>query len=243
MHQTLVFLGASTALSEISPLVAAVGDSRGVPHRLIAALDDNPALHGTTVDGIPVAGGLDRAADYPDAQFVFGIGSFKTRLLRQEILERVGLPDERFITLVHPRAIVYPRVRIGPGAIVHAGVVIGSDTVLEPFSIITFNSVIGPRCRIGRCAMVTSMVTVLTGAQIGAAAFIGAASCVAEGVRVGAGAMLGLATVASRDIDPGAYVLGNPARMLYRVDVPPAILEADAVADGRLAVASTQGER
>jgi sugar O-acyltransferase (sialic acid O-acetyltransferase NeuD family) len=220
----LVFLGASTAFSEIGPLIAAVNARREAPYEIVAVLDDNAALHGTTLDGVPVVGGLARVADYPDAMFVFGIGSFRTRLLRQEILDRIGIADERFATLVHPAAIVYPRVTIGPGCIVHAGVVIGNDSVLESFAIVTFNSVIGPYSRIGRCAMVTSMVTALSRVQIGASAFIGAASCIAEGITIGAGAMLGIATVAARDIEPGAYALGNPARTLYKVDVPERVL-------------------
>ncbi len=221
----LVFLGASTALSEIGPLIAAVNSSRQSPYRVVAVLDDDRELHGTVLDGVPVAGELARAADYTDAEFVFGIGSFRTRMVRQVILDLLGVPDERFATLVHPAAIIYPRVSIGHGSVVHAGVVIGNDAVLDPFTIVTFNSVIGPHAHIGRCAMITSMVTILSRVQIGASAFIGAGSCIAEDVKIGAGAMLGMATVAARDIEPGAYALGNPARTLYKVDVPERLQE------------------
>lgn len=228
MSQPLVFLGAATAYHEVAPLIAAVNRAGSSSYRVEAFLDDNEALHGTSHAGIPVAGPLAMAKDYRDAQFVFAIGSHRTRLLRESILERIGLPDDRFATLIDPRAIIHDRVAIGPGSIIHAGVVIGADCVIGPFTIVTFNSVIGPRSSVGRCAMMTSMVTALTGVRIGASAYIGAASCIGEGVTIGAGAMVGMASVISRDIDAGAYVLGNPARVLYTNEVPANVLRADA---------------
>ena len=225
--QSLVFLGAATAYHEVAPLIDALNRGGSVSYRVEAFLDDNESLHGTSHDGIPVAGPLARAKEYPHAQFVFAIGSHRTRLLRESILERIGLPEDRYATLIDPRAILHGRVSVGPGSIIHAGVVIGADAVLDAFSIVTFNSVIGPRSRVGRCAMVTSMVTALTGVRIGPSAFIGAASCLGEGITIGAGAMVGMATVVSRDIEPGAYVLGNPARVLYKNEVPENVLRAD----------------
>jgi sugar O-acyltransferase (sialic acid O-acetyltransferase NeuD family) len=221
----LVFLGASTAFAEISEVVHDL--NRVEPrYRIVAALDDDAALHGGTLaGGVPVAGGLDRVGDFPDALLVFGIGSFRTRMVRWEILRRLGVPDERFATLVHPGAKVYPGARVGPGCVLHSGVVVGNDVAVEPFAIITFNTVVGPYSRIGRCAMVTSSAVVLTGVEIGPCAFIGAGSCLAEGVRIGPGAMVGMATTVHRSVGPGAFVLGNPARVLYSVKVPAGIMD------------------
>ena len=217
--QPLVFLGASTAFSEISEVVYDINKEEE-RYEIIAVLDDNKQLHGSTLGNIPVAGDLDLARQYSEAQFVFGIGSFRTRLVRYDILKRLNLPDERFVTLIHPRAKIYPSAKIGSGCIVHSGVVIGNDVMLKPFSIVTFNSVIGPYSKIGRCAMVTTMVIVLSEVQIGACAFIGVGSCLAEQIKIGPGAMICMGTTVFRDVGPGAFVLGNPARVLYSVKVP-----------------------
>jgi sugar O-acyltransferase (sialic acid O-acetyltransferase NeuD family) len=221
--QPLVFLGASTAFSEISEIVR---DLNRIEERfdIIAILDDNVQMHGTVMQGVPVTGNLELVHQYPDAQFVFGIGSFRTRLLRLDILNRLNLPDERFVRLIHPNAKIYPGAMVGHGSVIHSGAVIGGDVTLESFSIVTFNSVIGAYSKIGRGAMVTSMVTVLTSVQIGACAFIGAGSCVSERIRIGPGAMVGIASVIFRDVDAGAFVLGNPARMLYRDKVPSSLM-------------------
>ena len=219
----MVFLGASTAFQEISELINDINENDD-RYKIVAILDDNPDLHGRQMGGVEVAGGLDLVHRYPDANFVFGIGSHRTRLQRHEILERLGLSDDRYVTLIHPAAKVYRSATVGAGCIIHAGAVIGNDTVLDPFAIVAFNSAIGPFVRIRRCAMVTTLVVVLSGADIGAGAFIGAGSCLADGIRIGPGAMIGLGTNVFRNVGTGAYVLGNPARELYRVDVPDVLM-------------------
>ncbi len=68
--------------------------------------------------------------------------------------------------------------------------------------------------------MVTTLVTVLSEVEIGSCAFIGAGSCIAERIRVGPGAIVGMASVVFRDVAPGAFVIGNPARMVYKITIP-----------------------
>lgn len=218
-RQPVVFLGASTAFFEISEIIRDINNVKG-SYEIIAVLDDNPQLHGSRLVGVPVMGSLDLVHQYPDALFVFGIGSFKTRLVRNDILKRLNIPDERFVTLIHPSSKIYPSATICPGCIVYPGVVICNDVVLDPFSIITFNSVVGPYAKVGRCAMVTTMVVVLSGVQIGRSAFIGVGSVLAERIKIGPGAVVIMGSIVLRSVKPGAFVQGNPARLLYRAEVP-----------------------
>jgi sugar O-acyltransferase (sialic acid O-acetyltransferase NeuD family) len=216
----LLFLGASTAFLEIQEIIHDI--NRVEPrHTIIGLLDDDPKWHGEVVDGVPVLGPLHLARDHPDADLVFGIGSYGTRLQRHRIIERLGLPDERFISLVHPGAKVYPSAIIGPGSIIHSGAVVASDVRLDGFNIVTFGAVIGPHTHLCRFAMVASMAVVLSGVELGAGSFVGAGSCIRDGVRVGAGALIGMAAAVFRNVDEGVVVLGNPARTSYRVRVPP----------------------
>lgn len=221
----VVFVGASTSFAEISEVVHDCNtvDPR---YRIVALLDDAGALHGTTIRGVPVVGGLDMAGAFPDALFVFGIGSFRTRMLRATLLQRLAVPEDRYLTLVHPGAKVYPDATIGAGCIVHFGAVVAGGAELEPFAITTFHAIVGPGVRVRRCAMVASAAVLLTDVDVGAGAFVGAAACVAERVRIGPGAMIGMGTHVYRDVHPGAYVLGSPPRELSREPVPDALLSA-----------------
>jgi sugar O-acyltransferase (sialic acid O-acetyltransferase NeuD family) len=221
----LLFLGASTAFLEIQEIIHDI--NRVEPrHRIVGLLDDDQRRHGTEVDGVPVIGPLDVALEHPEADLVFGIGSHSTRMVRHQIIHRLGIADERFISLVHPSAKVYPSARIGPGSIVHSGVVIGNHVVLDGFNVVTFGALLGPYVHLGRFSMVASLAIVLTGVIVGEAAFIGAGACLIDGIRVGPGALVGMAAAVYRDVAPGVVVLGNPAKAAGRDQVPPELLES-----------------
>jgi sugar O-acyltransferase (sialic acid O-acetyltransferase NeuD family) len=238
----LLFLGASTAFLEIQEIIRDI--NRVEPrHEIVGLLDDAPALHGTSIDGVPVLGALELARDHPEADLVFGIGSHPTRLLRHKIIERLGLPDERFLTIVSPSAKVYPSTRIGPGCIVHSGVVLANDVVLDGFNVVTFGAIIGPYVHLRRYSMVTTSSILLSHVDVGQAAFVGVGSCVQDGIHIGAGALIGMASAVYRDVPRGAVVMGNPARVAYRVRVPADLPEsgaADAAAHGEISGGGTE---
>lgn len=219
----LVFLGASTAFDEIVEIVRDVNAEK--PRwEVVAALDDAEHAKGTSIQGVPVAGRLEDWTRFRDADFVFAIGSHRTRMLRLAILDRLRIPENRFPSLIHPRAKVYTTATVGAGSIVHMNVAVLAGAVLEPFAIATFNAIVGPRAALRRGAMLASAAVALTEVEIGACAFVGAASCIAEGVRIGPGAMIGMGTHVFRDVYPGAFVLGHPPREMRRDEVPPGLL-------------------
>lgn len=238
----LVFLGASTAFHEIVDVVRDINDV--APRwRVSAILDDNPASHGTALQGVPVTGPLASWRDHQDAEFVFAIGSFRTRLKRLALLRDIGLPADRCPPLVHPRAKVYPTATIAAGCIVHMNAIVTGDARLDEFVIVTFNAVVGPNVRLHRGAMLTTAAVLLTAVEVGACAFIGAASCVAEGVRIGPGAMVGMGSHVYRDVRPGAYVLGSPPRELRRDDVPAELLDGWTAPPEPAAAGSSSSQR
>lgn len=215
----LVFLGASTAFYEVMAMIRAI--NRVTPtYNVVAILDDNTATHGREMLGVKVAGPLDLVHQHPSAQFIFGIGSLTTRLMRHSIINRLGLDESRFEAIVHPTAVIDESATVGPGCIIHPGVCVGNDAVLNSFAIVAVNSAIGPYSVLDSYAMVTSLVAILSSAHIGKSVFVGSCSCVTEGVRIGKGSMIGAGTVVSRDLNDGCFILGNPGRVLNKFDLP-----------------------
>jgi sugar O-acyltransferase (sialic acid O-acetyltransferase NeuD family) len=215
-----VVLGAS-AFPKIAEILRAFPDVR-----VDTLLDDDPRFEGASVAGVPVRGPLTAVHDAPlrDHAVIFAIGSWRTRLARFDIVRRLAVPRERWLSLVHPGAQVFDGVRVGAGCIVHAGAVVLSGSVLDDFVILSPHALIGDDNHLGEGALVGGNATTTAGAKIGPYVHLGAASCVGEGVSVGAGAQVGIGSVVLRDVPPGAFVLGNPARVAERFEVPEALL-------------------
>jgi sugar O-acyltransferase (sialic acid O-acetyltransferase NeuD family) len=173
--------------------------------------------------GIEVAGFVDDRADGPVAGLPVGRevpeGASVVVALgysgpRARVVARLGLPDERHPSVVHPRAIVGSRVGIGPGVVVLGGAVVSVDVVLGPHAQVHYGATVGHDTVLGRCA------TVLPGARVGGTvtledgALVGSGAVVLQGLRVGAGALVGAGAVVTRDVEPGTTVVGVPARPL-----------------------------
>jgi serine acetyltransferase len=222
-ERPLVILGGGSGFWELSELVADI--NRAEPRfRIVGVLDDAVDLWGTDLAGVPVSGPLEKAREYPSVvRFVFGIGTYRTRMLRRPLLERVGLPDERYETLVHPTAKVFSTASVGPGCIVHYGTVVFNHSRLDPFVIVSASCVIATHNLIGRGALLGSGVITGYLAAIGCYAHVGQGVLVGERCEVGAGAQIGMGSVVLQSVKPGAFAIGSPLRFIDKVEVPPEV--------------------
>lgn len=224
--ERIVVVG-SGGLAEYLTLVEDIA-AAGRPMAVVGVLDDDPALAANDVHGVPVLGPLATARELEDCSLVFGIGSHRTFLRRRAILDGVGVGRERYVSLVHPTVRLYAGTTVGRGCVVHPYVVAFQETVIGDFTVISPHCVVGAQCRIGEGVLMASAVNVTSGVGVGAYAHLGAGALVAENVTVGAGAQVGMGALVASDVAPGAMVLGSPARMIKRREVPAEILAADA---------------
>ena len=223
-HQ-LVILGAGYGCSEA---LALIKDLNTLQHEyeLIAILDDNEKLHNTLVDGVLVEGSLSQWDKYPEGvKFVFAIGNFKNRLMRYDLLDKLSIPFERFHTLIHPNATIYNNVDIGKGCIIHAGCVVHPQSKIGNHVVIYACSVVGVKNFIGDNALIAASVITATDIKIGTNSFIGTGSIIAPEVELGPGSMVAVGSVVFRDVLPGYCVIGNPAKVYNKDEVPRIIIE------------------
>lgn len=221
--RSLVCLGA-TPFNEIAEVVR---DINAVERRyhVEAILDDDTSLHGKEIEGVRVVGPLMQARAFPNASFIFGIASFQARLLRYQLVQQLDIPRERFETLIHPTAKIYSTARVGFGGIIHAGVVILNQSVLDDFVVVFPNTVIGPSNRVAEGVIIGPSVTITTHTLIGAYAHLGAACSVGDHATVGTGAQVGMGSLVLGKVAPGVFCLGLPPRTLRRNAVPPELIK------------------
>lgn len=180
-------------------------------------LDDNEALWGCEIAGVPVLGGLEDAGKYSDAWFINGIGSSRTFHRKRAIIAKTGIATARFLTVVHPAANVSSTARLGRGVAVLPHVTIGSYACIGDHVVVLPNSVISHDAQIGSYSCIAGGVCICGKVQVGEACYLGAGSCVIEGATIGAQSLVGIGAVVIRDVAPNSVVVGNPARFLRRV--------------------------
>ena len=208
MSRALLLIGAGGLARETAEAVRA----RGVDG-LVGFLDDDPALWGTSLDDLPVLGGISALPDHPDAQIVLCPGSGRSRAA---IAARLGLPDERYATVVHPGVLVPASCTVGVGTVLLAGVVlttavtVGRHVVVMPGSVLTHDVVLED------AATLCARVALAGGVRIRGAAYLGAGCLVREHVNVGLEATVGMGAVVLRDVPDGEVWAGVPARRLDR---------------------------
>lgn len=182
----------------------------GTAIHVLGYLDDDRSRVGTAVAGLPVLGGVEWL-DAHAASVVVAIGDTRARRDATAEVRRRGRPT---MTVVHPTAVVGPRVAIGAGCIIAPGSIITVDVELGAGVIVNFGAVIGHDTSIGDFVNVAPGAAVAGRARLDEGADLGIGASVVQGRRIGAWAVVGGGAVVTRSILPGVTAVGVPARPL-----------------------------
>ena len=210
--QDLVIIGAGGTSREIADTVDAI-NRREPRWNLLGFLDDDVAKQGTSLDGIPVLGIIAATAKY-NAQFIIGIASWKNPEARRAIVTRLGLPPERYATIIHPSAQISSRAMIGVGTAVLQNVVITPGTTVGNHTMILQNVTMAHDQVVEDYVTIASGATVAGYVRLRAGCYLGAGCTITNGVTVNAGALVGVGAVVMNEVPAGLTVVGNPARPL-----------------------------
>ncbi|MEV7891044.1 acetyltransferase [Streptomyces sp. NPDC002817] len=211
----LVIIGAGGFARETAQAVHDAGELK-----LLGHLDDNPALHGTEVDGVPVLGDCDLVRGLPEARVVICVGNPRDYAARARLVRRLGLPTDRYATVVHPTAVVSATSEVGPGSVLlahcvlTAAVRVGAQVAVMPHVILTHDDVVEDY------ATLTSGVRLGGGVRLERGAYVGSGALVREGTTVGAWSQIGMGSSVLGDVPPGEVWVGSPARRLRAAEAP-----------------------
>ncbi|MGW5847203.1 NeuD/PglB/VioB family sugar acetyltransferase [Streptomyces sp. NPDC055254] len=221
----LVIVGAGgfareTAQAVRDAVAADAAAGRAPRWRLAGHLDDDPALHGREVDGVPVLGAAARARELTGAVVVVCVGSPRDYAVRARLVRRLGLPPDRYATVVHPTAAVSASSVLGPGTVVlahcalTAAVRVGAHVAVMPHTVLTHDD------EVGDFATLASGVRLGGGVRVGRGAYVGAGALVREYVRLGAWSLTGMGSTVLADVPDGEVWAGSPARRLRAAGEP-----------------------
>lgn len=137
-------------------------------------LDDK--FENKTIDfyrNIKIIGKISSIEKYKDLNIVITIGSIK---FRKEFFKKYHEYD--FINLFHNSCYISELAKLGKGIIVHYGVYIGPDTIIDDFCHLDTNCIIEHDCILDKNVMICPNVTICGGVKVMENVFIGAGTTI-----------------------------------------------------------------
>ena len=211
----IIVIGASGHARVLTHLLQELG----TPPAAIADIDGR--LHGTDVYGVPAIGGdgAVMALNPSDIVLVNAVGnapgSGQSGLnLRRALYETFKEKGFEFASVVSNDAVVSGKAALGEGvqaitrAVIHPGVNIGDNTILNTGASLDHD------CSVGVHSHIAPWAVLCGGVAVGDECHIGARAVLVPGVRVGDGAVVGAGAVVIDDVAPGTTVVGNPSRVI-----------------------------
>lgn len=201
-------------------VVAAGGHGRVLMDALLASgarirgLVDPALVAGSSVMNTVVLGGdevLDRL-EPSQCWLVNGLGANPSTVARANMHRRLVARGFRFVTVIHPSAVVGRESMLGEGcqimarAVVQCGARIGRNVVVNTAASLDHDAIVGDDAFIAPGAILCGNV------QVGEGAFVGAGAILLPGVRLGAGAVIAAGALVRSDVPAGKVYAGVPAR-------------------------------
>ncbi len=174
---------------------------------------------GSMIAGTPVLGPFAHWSSLPrHTRFLAPLHKAKEMESRSQLIQALGVPDDRWANIVDPAAVVAegtltgsgiwaqacsvvtPTARVGSHVALRSGCEIGHDSTVEDFAFIGAGAIVCGYCTIRRGAYLAPGATVL------------------DGITVGSYSVVGLGAVVLKDVPDGAIVFGNPARIAGRIE-------------------------
>jgi sugar O-acyltransferase (sialic acid O-acetyltransferase NeuD family) len=211
-RRDVVILGTAGTCIDILDAIEAATRAGASDLRCVGFLDDAAHLDGRSIEGLPVLGPLSSARSLNRCLFVNGIGSPRSFLAKQRIIELTGVEIDRFVSVVHPSASVSMRAVVGRGSVILQNVTLTARARVGDHVVVLPNSVVSHDSTIGDYSCLAGGVVVSGTVHIGESCYIGAGACIRDGITIGARTLVGMGSVVISDLPQNSVAYGVPAR-------------------------------
>jgi len=173
----------------------------------IAFLDDDTNKQECL--GFPVKGIISDLEKYEQNDFFVAIGNNR---LRKKISERLFELDYNLVSLIHPKAIIADKVRIGKGTIIMPGAIINVDSIIGKGCIINTASTIDHDNVLGKYVHVSAGCHLAGEVIVKDHTFIGIGSIVSNSLTIEHDVTIGAGSTVLDNIPANCTAVGTPCK-------------------------------
>lgn len=214
MRRRIAIFGAGGFGREVLQVIRDINaDSRaGAAWEPVGFLVDSQYLDGRLVQGLPLLDSGTWLQDNPDVDVVIAVGASAARKrIAQTISDSC---DNRFATLIHPRAWIGDGVEVGDGTVICAGSLITTDIRLGRHVHVNIGSTIGHDALLGDFVTLNPSVNVSGNVTIGTGTEVGTGSVLIPYAHIGNWTIIGAGSVITKPMPGNATVVGAPAKAI-----------------------------
>lgn len=163
---------------------------------------------------LPILGPPDSFEPRPTDGLVLAIG---IRGVRRQVAERLAARGARFLSLIHPSAIVADTAVVGPGTVICPYAVVSDGVRLGRFVLVNYHASLGHDASAGDFTILSPYATLGGHAVVGADAFLAIHVTVGPNVTLGDNTTVSANSCALADAAAGSIVFGVPGRVAPHV--------------------------
>jgi acetyltransferase EpsM len=185
--------------------------SAGEAVELVGFLNDVLPV-GEILQGVPVLGRFEDWGKLDDdIEFCPAVQKVKDMQARVTRIESLGIPEERWGTVIHPRAVVASDVKIGAGAFIASCATVQPESRIGRFASLRAGAMLGHHCVVKDHGYVGPNATMCGRSTVEFGAHLGPGAVLLERMTLGAFSVAGIAAAVTKDVPDYWVVFGNPA--------------------------------
>ena len=150
---------------------------------------------------------------YDVTNFIVAIGH---NYFREKVVSRMLLQNKfiKFISSVHPSAIIGSDVVIEDGVVIMPNVVVNSNTIIGVHSILNTGSIAEHDCVLSDFSSLAPNSVISGNVSVGKGSSISVGACVINKINIGEGTIIGAGAVVVKDVGDYKLVIGVPGKSI-----------------------------